>query len=1305
MSEQEPSFTAVDVEASPSILLKSQSIDDGKQSSIGSTTSPIDSPLNYEPQRTVARASTFRDVTTGFHQNFNNYVTLSKPRQESIELSRRAVNDRLHQRQKDARVSFSERPTATTDYRSFTDTPNIYVTYPSTLSSLSTVDYQNDNQENGHESTNNLFSTVSDDLLFVQNAGSFGRRLNPSSSNVLANSVTSNSAEQSYDVSTLRPFASTSSTINTFGGQGASSYTSYSTTTPRTTISYPTELTNDGGRFSTTAVPEFQDVQNSVSSETSSNDYRNSIVRDNTVSAAYGGIFAKVYSNDETHKMKPNENSLLTENSKLIPYGNGDRNETNERITTPGLTAYGKRLNHALYVTLRQSLESDIRSQPVVQTSTPQTVSTFSSKPIVVAELLNYKRDKGFEYSTTFPCTNDSAESSTILPTASSIGSSILDSDTVLVTPKLQGSSSHITTSSVILNPIQAGVSLVNAGETELIADNDQGNRSPAPVNENIEGESDESAIQNFSPSSTNELEKIEADRTRAESYEKINPAFGNSETGVTGIGKSIDSITDIHGNVQSDLEIPGNSQDQQIEIQKSVEIYQNAPVHEIHYPPQVITQVSGINHEQQQERNPTGVVHQQEEQNSYAELQEVRNAEQFQQKEHQYNSIQEQVQHQHQQQQHQSLSSQISLVNSQGASEMGSSYLGTLVRVDNEPVNYLAQQNANNQVLTPGHEDHVTIIKQIRENIPEVKYTSVKAPQINVQVYTSNIHDGNNVQQIEEQQDITELQEQHRTDGSSEEEQSKKAQSQLHRILSESDSVQRYFNGAEWKRFQAQQEGHQQQHQQQQTRLQDIGQLQALRSKNNRVNYGDETDVRQIQQSQRPSILLPYAQIHYASVTEKNVQQNLANNVDENTNFAQGAAQQTYSAPLVSERIVEKTVHVPQPYPVEVPRIIEKKVPYAVEKIVEKKVPVPQPYPVPIQIPVDRIVEKQILQPYPVHIEKIIEKKVPYPVQRLVPHPYPVHILQPYPVEKIVEKPVHIPVTIEKIVEKKIHVPQPYPVQVPIKVPYPVEVTKYVGQSVHIPYGVRYGVSYQQIMKPQSQGLYGNHGSTSLPLYGVSLVSNQYRDRVNATQDFQGYSYNKPAIAFVTGRDTIGNKHTNGWEQFAHGKSSGLEHNQLFAKKSYAGYSSKLPSIAYPLYNHSGSLNRRQTNYRQSNNVGGDKTVAKNEYVGPVPAVQHQQQITQSNVHQKSRSRSSSDQQHQLQHQPLQQHSTAVTRAAAISTSVSSSRRTRQKHENPPHYQTGPGAFRQSKIEYGFKPPMVPSVQYDEKTATKVDN
>ncbi|XP_043486415.1 protein PFC0760c-like [Polistes fuscatus] len=32
-------------------------------------------------------------------------------------------------------------------------------------------------------------------------------------------------------------------------------------------------------------------------------------------------------------------------------------------------------------------------------------------------------------------------------------------------------------------------------------------------------------------------------------------------------------------------------------------------------------------------------------------------------------------------------------------------------------------------------------------------------------------------------------------------------------------------------------------------------------------------------------------------------------------------------------------------------------------------------------------------------------------------------------------------------------------------------------------------------------------------------------------------------------------------------------------------------------------------------------------------------------------------------------------------------------------------GNFRQSKVEYGFKPPMIPSIQYDEQTASKIDN
>lgn len=134
------------------------------------------------------------------------------------------------------------------------------------------------------------------------------------------------------------------------------------------------------------------------------------------------------------------------------------------------------------------------------------------------------------------------------------------------------------------------------------------------------------------------------------------------------------------------------------------------------------------------------------------------------------------------------------------------------------------------------------------------------------------------------------------------------------------------------------------------------------------------------------------------------------------------------------------------------------------------------------------KVIEKIVQRPYPV--EKVVEKPVHVPVQvtKYVDRPYPVHVPHhvPYPVEKVVEKyinrpypvhvPVHIPVQVpvtvekkvpvpypvEKIVEKPVTrivekpVPQPYPVEKIVEKQVPVEVTKYIDR----PYPVRVPVA-----------------------------------------------------------------------------------------------------------------------------------------------------------------------------------------------------------------------------------------------------
>lgn len=143
----------------------------------------------------------------------------------------------------------------------------------------------------------------------------------------------------------------------------------------------------------------------------------------------------------------------------------------------------------------------------------------------------------------------------------------------------------------------------------------------------------------------------------------------------------------------------------------------------------------------------------------------------------------------------------------------------------------------------------------------------------------------------------------------------------------------------------------------------------------------------------------------------------------------------------VIQPIIVEKEIPVPQ----YIDRYIEKQIPNSEPKV--KHVPIDRPVVIPV--PYEKIVEK------PVEVTKYIDK--PYPVE--VPQPYPVPIKVPYPVEKkvYVDRPVHIPYPIEKIVEKEVvrNVPVPTPVAVPVKVQVPVEKPVIVPIPVERPYPV----------------------------------------------------------------------------------------------------------------------------------------------------------------------------------------------------------------------------------------------------------
>lgn len=229
---------------------------------------------------------------------------------------------------------------------------------------------------------------------------------------------------------------------------------------------------------------------------------------------------------------------------------------------------------------------------------------------------------------------------------------------------------------------------------------------------------------------------------------------------------------------------------------------------------------------------------------------------------------------------------------------------------------------------------------------------------------------------------------------------------------------------------------------------------------------------------------------------------------------------QQVFGARFIpkKQKVIHQNVYIDRPYPVEVNKYIEKpvrvEVPVHVDRIVEKPVPYPVTVEKIIEKPVDRIVEKQVqgpiqkvfiekivekpihhthYQPYqvtkteripvpyivekiidrPVQVEKIVERIVdrPVEVEKIVERPYKEviekFIDRPYPVEveRIVEKEVKVEVPVERVVEKIID--RPVQVEVPVDRPYPVTVEKIVEKfidrpipyAVHVPYPVPYAV------------------------------------------------------------------------------------------------------------------------------------------------------------------------------------------------------------------------------------------------------
>ncbi|KAL0117939.1 hypothetical protein PUN28_008964 [Cardiocondyla obscurior] len=328
--------------------------------------------------------------------------------------------------------------------------------------------------------------------------------------------------------------------------------------------------------------------------------------------------------------------------------------------------------------------------------------------------------------------------------------------------------------------------------------------------------------------------------------------------------------------------------------------------------------------------------------------------------------------------------------------------------------------------------------------------------------------------------------------------------------------------------------------------------------------------------------------------------------------------------------------------------------------------VPIPRPY------PIEKIIEKTVHVP---HTEKkipleVVEKKVqmqlPYPVQLPVenpvrlPHIYPLHVERvvekkvPYMVQRFVVQsspsyPVHMRLPAAYSIEPPGHVTAPIEkptekplVSTPPRPPRPYRPDRPVDSGSSL--DTRYTKYYQ---KPQ-ETIFG--ATTNLHSIAGGLT---FAQPSQANTSFYSIPYGRP-LTYDYNLDV--GKHFAPTAHFSNVKLVILP--KKFNSHMILRPHTTAPSFTVPSFS-------RQILY---NLLEKDKTT-KDEYVGPAPPRKVFPQIK-----------------------------TPQFTASAVQ-SLAAMRKSRQP-EAQYH-----GSFRQSKMEYGFKPPMVPSIQYDEDTASKVEN
>lgn len=310
-------------------------------------------------------------------------------------------------------------------------------------------------------------------------------------------------------------------------------------------------------------------------------------------------------------------------------------------------------------------------------------------------------------------------------------------------------------------------------------------------------------------------------------------------------------------------------------------------------------------------------------------------------------------------------------------------------------------------------------------------------------------------------------------------------------------------------------------------------------------------------------------------------------------------------------------------------------------KQIVEVKVP----------YPIEKIVEKVIDRPvevtryvdkpypvekripYPVQVEKIIEKQVPYPVEVKVP--YKVEV--PYPVEKIVEKQVRYPV----------HINVPYPVEKIVE--RPVEVTKYIEKPYPVEKRVPYPVHVDRIVEKQVpypveiKVPYKVEVERPVPFNVEKIVNRPYAVIVPShIQQNQNQNHGQIQSQWNQGWQSGHNQHQQNQVFYRNRNHISVEQPKYSrpasSQTSDSGYTYNKPSVSFNTPSHeSKQASQQHSSYSQ--------------YLGPVPLKSSTDSWNYGGLH---------------------------------------------HNENSLKFRRSERTLQGFRLEYGFKPPLIPSLEID---------